>query len=72
MLPASEDLCWSIVRMAPFMPVDSVASFTGVSHRKVFQVLALHRATGDVVKERDCRRLGQPRVLTPDDIGVSR
>jgi hypothetical protein len=58
--------------MAPFMSLDDVASFAGVSRKKVFQVLALHRATGDVIKERDRRRLGRPRVLTLDNVGVSR
>jgi hypothetical protein len=71
-MPASvsEDLCWAIVRMAPIIDVESIIAFTGVSRRKIFQILAIHRATGDVVKDRDPHMLGRPRHLTSDDVAV--
>jgi len=71
MVPISEDLCWAIVRMAPFLSIDNITAFTGVSREKVFLVLALYRTTGNVVKPLDHRKLGRRRCLTLDDVAVS-
>jgi transposase len=70
--PTSEDLCWAIIRMVPFMSIDSVVAFTGVSRRKILYILALHHATGNVIKQPDSRKLGRHRLLTPEDVAVSR
>jgi hypothetical protein len=67
----SEDLCWTVVRMATLLDFDSISAFTGISRRKIFQILALHRETGTVVKKRDRCMLGRHRQLTPEDVAVS-
>jgi hypothetical protein len=69
--PVSEDLCWAIVRMAPFVPIDSIVAFAGVSRKTIFQILALYRATSDVSKHPDPQKLGRHRLLTPGDVAVS-
>jgi hypothetical protein len=53
------------------MPIDTIVAFTGVSRREVFRILALHGATGDVVKHRERQKLGRPRSLTINDVAVS-
>jgi len=58
MTPISEDLCWTILRMTPFIPIDDVVAFTGVSRVTIFRILALYRATGDVVKYHNHQKLG--------------
>jgi len=68
--PTSEDLCWTIVRMVPFMSIDDIMAFTGVGRKKIYHILALHRTTGDVVKLRDRQKLGRRRCLTLEDVAV--
>lgn len=66
----SEDLCWTILQMTPFIPIDDVVAFTGVSRVTIFRILALYRATGDVVKYHNHQKLGWRRLLTPNDVAV--
>jgi len=70
MVPISEDLCWTILRMAPFIPTDDIVAFTGVSREKIFGILALYRTTGDVVKRREYQTVGRRRLLTINDVAV--
>jgi hypothetical protein len=66
----SEDLQWAIVRMAPIVNIDILATYTNISPRQIHRILALFRATGQVTRAIDPRRLGRRRQLTPDDIAV--
>ena len=56
--PTSEDLGWAIVRMAPFLDLDHIATFVNVSCRQILWILALHRHTDQVKKTTDRRKLG--------------
>ena len=67
----SEDLRWAIVRMAPIIDIDILATYTNVSPRQIHCILVLFRATGQVTKTIDPRHLGRWRQLTPDDVAVS-
>jgi hypothetical protein len=71
MAPVSKDLAWAIVRMMPVLHINSVSAFTSVSHRKIYQILALYHSTGAVIKHQDTRMLGCLRHLTPEDVAVS-
>jgi hypothetical protein len=71
MAPVSEDLAWAIVCMMPVLDINSVSAFTSVSHWKIYQILALYRSTGAVIKHQDTHILGCLRHLTPEDVAVS-
>lgn len=65
----SEDLRWAIVRMAPFIDIDRISVWTGVSRRQITRILSLHRKTGQVVTLQTELR-GRPRELTVTDVQV--
>jgi hypothetical protein len=66
----SEDLAWTIVRMAPILEPSDIAAFTSVSERQQRRILSLWKNTGEVVRRSDRRVKGRPRHLTPDDVAV--
>lgn len=69
----SQDLCWTIVRMAPNENLDTISAYTGVSRRQILRILALHNATGQVTTTAmDRRILGRRRHLTSTEVAVSR
>lgn len=67
-VPVSEDLCWAIVRMSSVLTVDYIVAFTAVSRSKIYQIIELHRRTGQVLIKRDSRMLGRPRLLTLEQV----
>ena len=67
----SEDLRWAVVRMASVLKIEDVVAYSGVSRSKVYEILALHRETRNVVRQVDSRRLGHPRHLSLQDVTVS-
>ena len=69
--PISEDLRWTIVRMARLVKIESISGYTDVSQRHIRRILALYKTTGNVTTAHDRRRRGRRRHLTPDDVAVS-
>jgi hypothetical protein len=67
----SEDLRWTIVRMARLVDLDAISLYTDLSRRQIFRILAQFRATGKVTTTTDHRRIGRRHHLTPDDVAVS-
>jgi hypothetical protein len=66
-----EDLRWTIVRMAPFVKMEHISAWTGVSRSKILEILALFRRTGQVMTATDHHHRGRHRHLTSDDVAVS-
>lgn len=66
----SEDLRWTIVRMAEFEEIDTISAYTNTSKRQILRIFALFRATGRVTKEPSGRKIGRRRQLTDDDVAV--
>lgn len=66
----SEDLAWTIVRMAPVVSPNDIAAFTSVSEAQQRRILVRWKNTGEVVARRDQRVKGRPRHLTADDVAV--
>lgn len=53
--------------MAPFIDIDRISVWTGVSRRQITRILSLHRKTGQVVTLQTELR-GRPRELTVTDV----
>ena len=66
----SEDLAWTIVRMAPLLGLSDIEAYTSVSKAQIKWILACWWATGSVKTPRDCETRGRPRHLTPEDVNV--
>lgn len=66
----SEDLAWTIVRMAPLVGLTEIEAYTSVSKAQIKRILARWRATGSVKAPRDTETRGRPRHLTPEDVNV--
>jgi transposase len=66
----SEDLAWTIVRMAPLVGLAEIEAYTSVSKAQIKRILARWRTTGSVNASRDTETRGRPRHLTPEDVNV--
>lgn len=66
----SEDLAWTIIRMAPLVALDEIEAYTSVSKAQIKRILARWRATGSVKAPKDSETCGRPRHLTPEDVNV--
>lgn len=66
----SEDLAWTIVRMAPLVGLAEIEAYTSVSKAQIKRILARWHATGSVKASRDSETRGRPRHLTPEDVNV--
>jgi transposase len=66
----SEDLCWTIVRMAPLLGINEIEAYTSISRAQINRILLRWRKTGDVLAPRSRRRQGRKRHLTTDEVAV--
>ena len=67
----SEDLHWAVVCMASVLKIEDIVAYSGVSRSKVYEILALHHETRNVVHQVDSHRLGCPHHLSLQDVTVS-
>jgi len=67
----SDDLSWTIIRMAPLMSLNDIEAYTSISKRQIQKILARWRVTGDVQPPPTGLPRGRPQHLTAEDVAVS-